>query len=192
VTLPPRSDTLAAVILVGGTAARLGGADKACLEVGGRTLLEHAIAATVDAAAVVVVGERRPTTRQVSWTREDPPGGGPAAGLLAGVDALGSEHDLVCALAVDMPRVEAATVTRLRDAVGDHDGAVLVDADGRRQPLAAVYRRTALERVRPPSREDERGLPLRRLLRDLALVEVAARGDEARDVDTWTDLRELG
>ena len=37
--------SLAAVILTGGTAVRLGGADKGSLEIGGTTLLEHVLAA---------------------------------------------------------------------------------------------------------------------------------------------------
>ena len=39
------------------------------------------------------------------------------------------------------------------------DGAMLVGADGRRQPLCAVYRYAALQRARPATREDEHGLP---------------------------------
>jgi CTP:molybdopterin cytidylyltransferase MocA len=95
---------------------------------------------------------------------------------------------------VDMPRLNAGTVARLTWAVEgdpDLDGAVLVDADGRRQTLAAVYRLTALTASRPAAREDEHGLPVRRLVGDLRLAEVPAVGDEARDVDTWEDLRDL-
>ena len=185
---------LAAVVLTGGTAARMEGADKASLEVGGVTLLERALAATLAAVEVVVVGTEVPTSRPVTWAREDPPGGGPAAGLLAGLDRLGLRPDLVCVLAVDMPKVDAETVARLVWAVeadGGVDGAVLVDGSGRRQPLAAVYRLGALLADRRVVRADEHGLPVRRLLSGLRLVDVPAVGDEARDVDTWADLRDL-
>ena len=180
-----------AVILAGGTAARLGGADKKTLEVDGATLLERALVATA-AATVVVVGEPVTTSRPVGWTREEPPLGGPAAGLLSGLDAFGpAVPELVCVLAVDMPHVGAETVGRLRRAVAADpavDGAVLVDATGRMQPLAAVYRSAALSAVRPP-RDRQHGLAVRRLVARLRLAEVAAVGDEAHDVDTWTDLR---
>ncbi len=179
-------------MLTGGTAARMGGADKAALEVGGVTLLERALAATAAAHEVVVVGEEVPTSRTVTWTREQPPGGGPAAGLLAGLDALPQRPELLAVLAVDMPRVSAATFARLADAVGeDADGALLVDAEGRRQLLCGVYRSAALQRARPPVRADEHGLPVRRLLAPLRLVEVPALAGEASDVDTWEDLRSL-
>jgi molybdopterin-guanine dinucleotide biosynthesis protein A len=178
----------------------MGGADKAALEVGGTTLLERALAATAGATGVVVVGDRVPTSRSVAWTREQPPGGGPAAGLLAGLDALRAVHadnpdrvpTLVGVLAVDMPWVSAATFDRLVAALhGATDGALLVDEGGRRQLLCGVYRTDALLRARPATRAEEHGLPVRRLLGPLRLVEVRALPDEARDVDTWDDLRDL-
>jgi molybdopterin-guanine dinucleotide biosynthesis protein A len=196
---PPRPEPgtplrLGAVVLAGGTAARMGGVDKASIEIDGVTLLERALAATLSAVEVVVVGEQVPTTRPVTWTVEDPPGGGPAAGLLAGLDRFLVIPDLVAVLAVDMPKVNAGTVARLTWAVEadpDVDGAVLVEPDGRRQPLAAVYRFTALSAARPASFEEEHGLPMRRLVGMLRVVEVPVVGDEAHDVDTWEDLRVL-
>jgi molybdopterin-guanine dinucleotide biosynthesis protein A len=185
---------LGAVILTGGTAARMDGVDKASLRLGGVTLLEHALAATEAASEVVVVGDEVPTSRPVTWTREQPPLGGPAAGILAGLDSFRTVPDLVCVLAVDMPGVTVAAVARLTTAVsGDPscDGAVLVDDDGRRQVLAAVYRASALQAVRPERAVDEAGLPVRRLVGSLRLVGVPAVGTEASDVDTWNDLRRL-
>lgn len=185
---------LGAVVLAGGTAARMDGVDKASIEIDGVTLLERSLAATISALEVVVVGDQVPTSRPVTWTREDPAGGGPAAGLLAGLDRFLRVPDLVAVLAVDMPRLHAGTVARLTWAVEADpavDGAVLVDGTGRRQPLAAVYRHAALAAARPTNIEEEHGLPVRRLVGDLHLVDVPAVGDEARDVDTWEALRDL-
>lgn len=183
------------MVLTGGTGRRLGGVDKGALELAGSTLLERALAATTGADEVVVVGEPAPTSRPVTWAREDPPGGGPAAGLLAGVDAFGRPPEVVWVLAVDMPRVTAGTFERLLAAVlSDEavDGAVLLAADGHRQTLAAAYRHAALATARPARREDEQDLAVRRLVAGLRLAEVPAVGAESRDVDTWEDLRELG
>jgi molybdopterin-guanine dinucleotide biosynthesis protein A len=191
VSEPPR---LGAVVLTGGTAARMDGADKASIELGGVTLLERALAATATAVEVVVVGDQVPTSRPVTWTREDPRGGGPAAGLLAGLRRFLRPPDVVLALAVDMPRVSPGTFARLLEALAGaaaYDGAVLVDETGRRQYLCAAYRRSALERERPARLEDEHGLAMRRLLGGTALLEVPAVGEESRDVDTWEDLRAL-
>jgi molybdopterin-guanine dinucleotide biosynthesis protein A len=190
----PEPLRLGAVVLAGGTAARMGGVDKSAIELAGVTLLERALAATRSAVEVVVVGEQVPTTRPVTWTVEDPPRGGPAAGLLAGLDRFLVAPDLVAVLAVDMPRVTADTVARLTAVVESDpglDGALLVDGAGRRQTLAAVYRHSALSAARPADLEHQHGLPMRRLVARMRLAEVPAVDEEARDVDTWADVRDL-
>jgi molybdopterin-guanine dinucleotide biosynthesis protein A len=186
----PGATGFCGVVLSGGTAARMDGIDKAALELDGRTLLDRTIEAFRDADEVVVVGPPTESTpRPVTFTREDPPRGGPVAGLLTGVDALTRTPALVGVLAVDMPRVTASTVRRLLTAAGGHDGAFLVDDDGRRQ-LAGVLSAVRLAAVRPdPARQH--GMSLRALLADLDLVGVPADGAEARDVDTWADWRDL-
>lgn len=177
-----------AIVLAGGTAARLDGIDKASLELGGRTLLEITLDALLDAHEVVVVGpETVPTTRPVTFTREDPPRGGPVAGLLTGVDSLLRTPDVVGVLAVDMPGVSASTFRRLREAARSHDGAFLCDESGRRQ-LCGVVASDALARVRPDL-EHQHGMAIRALLADLDLAEVTGNPRETRDVDTWDDVR---
>jgi molybdopterin-guanine dinucleotide biosynthesis protein A len=182
---------LAAVVLSGGRGARLGGADKASIELGGRTLLERALAALVDVPDVVVVGPAASTPRPVTFTSEDPPGGGPAAGLLAGVRALATTPTWVVVLAVDMPLVDAGTVRRLA-AAARSDGAMLVDRDGRTQPLCAVYSVAAIERAATGSASPSgHALAMRALVGGLDLQRVAATGEEAHDVDTPADLAHL-
>lgn len=187
--LPPGTTGFCAVLLAGGRAARMDGADKASVEYHGRTLLEHALDALVDASEVVVVGDPVPTTRPVTFTREDPRLGGPVAALLTGRDALVRTPRTVGVLAVDMPRVTAWTFRRLHEAALGHDGAFLTDRDGRRQ-LCGVLDAAGLDRVRP-DHEHQHGMALHRLLAPLDLAEVAPEEDEARDVDTWADLRDL-
>jgi molybdopterin-guanine dinucleotide biosynthesis protein A len=187
VDLPPAG--FCAVVLAGGTAARLGGVDKASVEVAGRTLLAWAIDALLDADEVVVVGDPVPTTRPVTFTREDPRFGGPVAGLLTGRDALLRPPTTLGVLAVDMPRVTAYTFRRLHEAAAGHDGAFLADRGGRRQ-LAGVLVAARLDEVRP-DREAQHGMALHRLLAGLDLAAVAPEGEEALDLDTWADLRDL-
>lgn len=175
----------AAVILTGGTAARLDGTDKAALAHAGRSLLEHALDAVAEADEVVVVGPEARTSRPVVFTRESPPGGGPLAGIAAGGAALAGDPELVVTLAVDMPHVTRETVARLLEAVGDHDAAWLVDASGRRQLVGAV---------RPwliPVPGSAHGVPMRRLMQAGDATDVPAVGDEAMDVDTWRDVTRL-
>jgi len=176
----------AAVVLTGGTASRMGGADKAGLARGSRRLLDLALEAVAGAEEVVVVGPPAATGRAVTFTREDPAGGGPLAGLAAGVEALHGDADSVVVLAVDMPHVTEATIARLRAAADGRPGAWLVDRGGRRQ-LAGVVRRGL---VPPP--EDAAGRPMRLVMSHPGCVEVAADEHEAADVDTWDDAARLG
>ena len=81
----PRVD-FDAVVLAGGRAERLDGADKAALDVAGATLLDRALRAVAGARTVVVVGDERPTDVPVVWTRERPAYGGPVAATYAGRD----------------------------------------------------------------------------------------------------------
>jgi molybdopterin-guanine dinucleotide biosynthesis protein A len=178
-----------AVVLAGGAAVRLGGADKASVELHGRTLLTWALDAVVDAAEVVVVGDPVPTHRPVTFTREDPRLGGPAAALLTGRDALLDPRGTVAVLACDMPYLTPRTFQRLRAAAGGHDGAVLAGPD-RRRHLAMVLDVARLDAVRP-GLEEQHNLALHRLLEPLDLAEVPAEGREHRDVDTWADVRDL-
>src|SRR3954470_23729929 len=150
-----------AVVLAGGVAARLDGADKASVELHGRTLLTWALDAVIDAAEVVVVGDPVPTHRPVTFTREDPRLGGPVSALLTGRDALLDPRGTVAVLACDMPYLTPHTFQRLRAAAGDHDGAVLAGPDGRRQ-LAMVLDVPRLGGVRP-GLEEQHNLPLHRL-----------------------------
>jgi molybdopterin-guanine dinucleotide biosynthesis protein A len=177
--------TWAAVILTGGGAQRLGGTDKGALEHLGRTLLEHALAAVGGAAETVVVGRTVSTSRPVTFARESPPGGGPLAGLAAGIAALENDHELVVVLAVDMPHIRDDTVGRLLAGVEGVDAAWLTDAQGRRQLAGAV--RPSL--VPTPAEAD--GVPMRTLMTTGSSRDVAALGREAEDIDTWADVARL-
>ena len=193
------------VVLTGGTAARLDGADKAGIELGGATLLERSLAALARVTEVVVVGPEVPTSRPVTFRREEPPGAGPAAALLAGLTGFPRPPQLVVALAVDMPFVTTATVARLLAAAydtgsvaghgaADPEGAVLVDDDGHRQFLCAAYRTDALAARAGAAGEGPRpgrGVSMRHLVSGLRLARVPAAGLEAADVDTWADVARL-
>ena len=181
----PRVD-FDAVVLAGGRAERLDGADKAALDVAGATLLDRALRAVAGARRVVVVGDERPTDVPVVWAREQPAYGGPVAAAYAGRDALRGSTPLIVVLAVDMPAVSAATVGRLVAAAHGRDGAVLVD--GGRPHLAMAVTAAALDAVRPDRVE---GAAMRGLWEALDLADVPALEAEAGDVDTWSDLAEV-
>jgi molybdopterin-guanine dinucleotide biosynthesis protein A len=133
---------LAGIVLAGGSARHLSGVDKPALRIGGISLLRRAVDVLTRAQPVVVVGPKREGFSDDLWTREDQPGTGPVAALAAGVERLGDEpFDLVVVLAGDLAAITPSTVDRLVATMGTAegaDGAVLTDADGRRQWLIGV------------------------------------------------------
>lgn len=183
-----------ALILAGGEARRLHGADKPMVEVGAGTLLDRVVEACAPSASggrLIVVGPPRATSREVRFVREDPPGGGPVAAIAAGLEACSSRW--IGVFAADLPFLTVEAVHRLwmacADAAADHDGAVSLDAEGREQWLAAVYRRDALlGKIAEHGPDGVPGLPLRKLVGALRLVRITQPGHAVFDCDTWEDV----
>jgi len=148
---PPAADDLDIVLLAGGSGTRLGGQDKAELEVGGQRLIDRAVVALAPAmsagSTLVIVGPQRALDPApalgIRWTRETPPGGGPLAATAAGLRLVGAP--LVAVLAVDLPSAP---------------GALYVDATGHDQLLFGVWRTTRLRAALP---SEPHGKPMRLL-----------------------------
>ncbi len=178
-----------AVIVAGGKGSRMGGVSKADLDVSGERLLDIVLRAAAGAATTVVVGDVE-VPRDVVLTREDPPGTGPAAGLLAGLDAVGSPAPWTLALACDLPGAPEA-VGRLLEAAAsapdEAEGLCLRDAGGELQHLAALYRTPALRRAftewGDPANRSVRGV-----MASLALLPVDPGDASVEDLDTPEQL----
>jgi molybdopterin-guanine dinucleotide biosynthesis protein A len=180
-----------AVVLAGGSAKRLGGADKPGLTVGGMALLDRVLAACRGAGTTVVVGWRRGTVRPVVWAQEQPPGGGPLAALGAGLRPVSAE--IVLVLSADLPFLGETTVPALLAALqaGRHEGVLLTDPDGRDQPLVAAYRTEPLRRelaLLAAEHGSLTGLPVRLLTAELDLARITAEPLASFDCDTWQDI----
>jgi molybdopterin-guanine dinucleotide biosynthesis protein A len=186
----------AAVVLAGGAARRMGGAAKPARPVGGIPMLTRVLAAAVVAKPRVVVGPLELTAMLppgTSLTVEDPPGGGPVAGIAAGMALLTDPIRDVAVLAADLPFLDHGVLVGLRRRLSARDDvAVLVDDTGRRQWLCAVWRRTALA-ARLASLGDGRGRSMRDLADGLAVVDVRAPGPHRPppwfDCDTDEDVQ---
>lgn len=175
-----------AIVLVGGAGSRLGGVDKAAVQLAGRSLVSRPLEAVQDAQTLVVVGG---TTAELPERAlqvvEDPPGSGPAAATVAGLGAIEHPAEWTYLIACDVPGAVSAIHLLGEVDAGDADGAVLTEPDGRRQWLLGRYRSTAL-RAAASVLGDPADRSMRALLADLRLTEVAAE-DVWRDVDTWAD-----
>lgn len=131
---------------------------------------------------VVVVGPAD-GIEAVRVVREDPPGSGPARALARGV-LEARDAQWVLALAADAPWSGGALKALLAAAEGD--GAIARDAEGRRQPLLAVYRvDTVLGRG-----EVVPGTSLRDLISGWNLADVPVSEASSRDIDTWEEYRQ--
>lgn len=202
------------LVLAGGEARRLGGVSKADVVVGGRRLLDHVLDAAVGARRTVVVGPPglvgSDDPRDLRGVREEPPLGGPVAGIAAGLDVLdgrapaddgrswpvtGDEPD-VLVVACDTPRA-ARAVAVLTAALADEptaDGARLVTAGGAH--LVALHRRAALRRALSDLAAERgptgvRGASVRALAARLAWVDVPDPGGLGEDADTWEAVHDL-
>lgn len=164
---------------------------KADLQVGGQRLLDRVLSAARHARQRVVVGlvDVPDGVRQVV---EDPPGSGPAAGLVAGLDAITDPADWTLVLACDLPGAEkavpllVAAAIAAEDAGGDADGHCLGSDDGTPQWLLGIHRSAAL-RAAAADYGDPRQRSVRGMLAPLRLAVIADTGDVGRDVDTWGD-----
>jgi molybdopterin-guanine dinucleotide biosynthesis protein A len=186
------------------------GSDKATLVVDGLTLLERTLSGVPDDVTVVVAGPEvsLPAAvgrRRVTFAVEDPPGGGPVAGLDAALAHVSTAVAVV--LATDLPfvgRTPGALAAQLL-ATERVDAVLAVDATGRPQQLCAAYRTDAL-RAAIAAGGSPTGAAMRdvvaRLRVDVADVSaasdaaseasgVAAIGDPTWDVDTPDDVARM-
>jgi molybdopterin-guanine dinucleotide biosynthesis protein A len=95
---------------------------------------------------------------------------------------------VVVVLACDMPLITRANIDLLVDTLDDQDAdAVMFVSDGRRQPLPAAYRATALTQALR-ALDDPNGESVRHLIRPLTVHEIAADPGTTADCDTWADV----
>jgi molybdopterin-guanine dinucleotide biosynthesis protein A len=183
-----------AIVLAGGRASRLGGADKPGLMVAGQPMLRSVIAAATaaGAGAVIVVGPARPDfdsalagraagTGGVSFVTERPSGAGPVPALRRGLAE--ARRPLLALLAADLPFLRAAPLRLLLSEVSaGQAGAVLLDAAGRPQWLVSCWRTAVLG----PAAAGYQGASLRGLLQPLRPVLISYR-PRAGQAPPWFD-----
>lgn len=192
----------AAVVLAGGRATRLGGADKARVLLDGQPLLERTLSAIGELSVEpVIVGPESAadaTTRDsrfvrggYRFVRESPVFAGPASALATGIAALASlpGATLVTVLPCDLQRPhEAVRALECWDAADSADGVILV-SDGRRQWTSFCAR---LEALRQVTAAVPVNASLRGVLSGLNLAEISVPTSVTADLDTLEQLRQIG
>ncbi|HMR49675.1 MAG TPA: NTP transferase domain-containing protein [Arachnia sp.] len=202
-------------MVLGGGRSRRMGRDKMGVLLDGRPLLRRTVDAALSWAEHVVVVAPEPEgwepDLRVSFTLEDPPFGGPVAGIAAAVAVLVTDkcgqNEIPAESASrnadrrTFPSVQAlllagdlaapqAVVRQLDAAEPGPDGVVLRDEDGWPQYLAGRYRLGALVSA-VEALGGTRDVSVRRALSGLDLAQVDAPSAVTKDLDTPEDLAEV-
>jgi molybdopterin-guanine dinucleotide biosynthesis protein A len=178
---PPR---IAAAILAGGRGERLGGVNKALIEIGGRTMLDRVAVALVRADPILVCGG--PNAFPVGLSHPvipdlDTPYGGPLAGAAAAVDALAKDPPVwLLTTAGDTPFLPADFMERALALHRDAD-VVLGAYAGQDYPTNALWRYAAIAELPAQVRNGTAPHSLRRLAAGLRTARLDYAGIAAED-----------
>jgi molybdopterin-guanine dinucleotide biosynthesis protein A len=135
------------IVLAGGAGTRLGGVNKALLEIGGRRVVDRLLDALRPLGAEVVLVNNDGSLAGIPGTRVVPdaePGAGALMGLYSGLRTISTP--LATATACDMPFVLTALLRGLLALAEGYDAVVPVVGE-QPEPLHAVYRTTCLPAI---------------------------------------------
>ena len=125
---------------------------------------------------------------------EDPPLGGPVAGIAAGLESLdqcGPTAGLIGLLTCDAPsswRALPGLIEALRQSEPGADGVCALDGD-HVQYLLGLYHRRALATAAAPDGVPLRDTAVRRSLGRLRVTAIPVPHGVVRDLDTWAEVR---
>ena len=195
------------IVLGGGKSKRMG-TNKVVLSIDGKAMLHMAVRALKGANQVAVVAPAKVVAEVYSRKRppgliqtlEDPPFGGPVAGILAGLEALGPDGaEIVGIVAGDHPRAPQ-TLKALKHAgalkllsEGSCDGVCAGTKGSGPQLLLGFYSRKYLESQDSEGAVgDGRDVSVKRLLGAAKLEVVTVPEADILDLDSPADLDRYG
>jgi len=169
---------MTAIVLAGGRSRRMK-ADKAGLDVGGRTLLEHVFLQVEPLFDEVLIslssgqswpvrpkapGKGRPSPAAVKHAsksnvravEDEVPGLGPIGGVLAGLKA--AKNDACIVVACDIPDIDIPLLEALAGATCGSEITVPVGPAGLYEPLFALYRKSVIPEIESLLAAGERSL----------------------------------
>lgn len=190
-----------AIVLAGGRGSRLNGIDKASIVLAGERLVDRAVGAATEAGAgrVIVAGPEHTASRYAVVVREDPPYGGPLAGVAAALPLVRAPWVLLLACDLEHPGLVCEqlmagfeNLSQTEASLGHEiDGFVLRDAGGQPQWLASLHRTSTLRRGLEALDGAFTDRPLRLLFAQSRLVEVDATDRVVADIDLPEDLQRI-
>ena len=181
---------LIGVVLTGGASRRMG-RTKALIEVRGTPMASRVADALSDAAAsrscctAAIRSNSRRSHRPVLPDRH--PGEGPLGGILGVLELFAERATDLLIVACDLANLSSTDLTALVDEARLRpDADVVVANGGRVEPTCALWRTTAVDRVRASFDGGERAV--HRVLGDLRTVEVSLPPASLRNINTPGDL----
>lgn len=140
-----------AIILAGGLASRMGGCNKALVELDGKPLLQHVLTRIQPQVDDIIINANRDQEKLQAFhwpvlADRDPGQAGPLAGIAACLSAC--RHDWVLVCPCDTPFLPRDLVLRLAAARRTEKSRIAVAHDGRRlQPLCLLLHKDCLEDI---------------------------------------------
>ncbi len=180
--------TASIIVLSGGTSKRFG-SDKSLAKIVNKRLIDFVVSAIPPDFEIIIVGpDPQILTASYMYMLEHPAGGGPVAGIEIALQHCSSE--LIAVIATDMPFVMSHMLHLLRAFAVNDEAVMYKDSDGFQQPLAAFYRRDALENA-IHSLIPTQGRSMRELLAQLKIHDIPMSAEVEKafiDIDTPEDF----
>ncbi len=194
--------TIAAAILAGGKASRLGGLAKGTLDIaGGQTIIDRLVRELTQGGAeeiIISANDATPYGRYGKRIVADiTKGAGPVGGIEAALVHLGGRCDAVIFVPCDMPAITAREISKLKEAflAGETPVVYAETGDYFWQPLCAVVHNGLADKVSAAIRDGVRSV--RDLWCRLGAATVHFENDAAfmnvnspADLDAWRALNE--
>ncbi len=136
--------SVSGILLAGGQSRRMGGVNKALLEIGGSRIIERTASALCHAFQEVLVITNSPDDFQflgLPMFRDVVPGRGSLGGLYTGLRACKGDYGFLAAC--DMPFLSVAVIRHIANSVDGFD-VVVPRISGMLEPLHAAYSRECL------------------------------------------------
>lgn len=177
------------IVLAGGTSRRMK-QDKARLVVGTEPLIQKILKQVegyFDEVLLSVSKGQRLDFVSCPQVEDEVEGQGPLAGILSGLRA--AAHDVCVVAACDIPDIDMAFIARMLEASEGCEIVVPSSAEGKFEPLLAVYKKSVIPKIERLLASSNRQVLA---LFDLCKTRVLKMGDSSwlRNLNTPEDYRE--
>jgi molybdopterin-guanine dinucleotide biosynthesis protein A len=183
---------IVAIILAGGLGRRLGGVEKGLQPLAGRPLIAHVVERIAPQVARLAINANRASVDYAAFglplvadTVPDLPG--PLAGVLAGLEWMGTEEGWLLSVPCDAPFLPRDLVARLL-AAAERAEVTCAASGGRLHPVCALWRPALASALHTALAEGRHGVEAFVRGRSMAVVDFAGNPDPFLNVNTADDL----